>query len=129
MTSERSTVLNTLFTLFLIVVCGTLLYRGYRWALQPLLNKYNISIQLHDISSYLQRLNSAEVQDGAIRLDGSDVLESGIGVSNLNTVTENVIETRPNNIWKSRGLGRLIDANNDDRSSLYFDTEPDSSGS
>ncbi|KAK9371213.1 hypothetical protein V1509DRAFT_613928 [Lipomyces kononenkoae] len=90
-----STIWNSIFSAMLFLFCAVTLVIAYKWALQPILKKYNIDIPLRDISSYLQSLNSnsTEARSGDIALSGPDELEAGVGIS-ISRHGQDVVETR-----------------------------------
>ncbi|KAK9249483.1 hypothetical protein V1506DRAFT_510636 [Lipomyces tetrasporus] len=98
-----STFWNSIFTTILFLFCAITLIFAYKWALQPILMRYNIDIPLHDISAYLQSLNSnsPSARSGDIALAGPDELEAGVGVSNLGRGRD-VVETREHMDWEQR---------------------------
>ncbi|KAK9364042.1 hypothetical protein V1504DRAFT_430157 [Lipomyces starkeyi] len=118
-----STIWNSVFTMILFLFCTVTLILAYKWALQPILKKYNIDIPLHDISSYLQSLNSnsPQIRSGDIALAGPDELEAGVGISNLGRGRD-VVETREHMDWEQRTrYQEILNGEDDDADDEFFD--------
>ncbi|KAK9376155.1 uncharacterized protein V1513DRAFT_424080 [Lipomyces chichibuensis] len=110
-------------TTLLFLFCTVTLTLAYKWALQPILKKYNIDIPLHDISSYLQSLNSNSppTRSGDIALAGPDELEAGVGISNLGRGRD-VVETREHMDWEQRTrYQEILNGEEDDADDEFFD--------
>ncbi|KAK9460343.1 uncharacterized protein V1516DRAFT_691562 [Lipomyces oligophaga] len=140
-------VFNVVFSTALFLSCLITLIFMYKWAIRPVMEYYNISIPLHDISGYLATLRSREpnnesgdLRSGPIALEGPDILvvsnhdrsnmtddidglEAGIGVSNLNRGIVGVVEARSDRLKLYRGKhGRAI-ANEDEDDDVFFDSQ------
>ncbi|KAK9239072.1 hypothetical protein V1525DRAFT_431165 [Lipomyces kononenkoae] len=117
-----STIWNSIFSAILFLFCTVTLIIAYKWALRPILKKYNIDIPLRDISSYLQSLNSntAESRSGEIALSGPDQLEAGVGISNLNRGLE-AVETLEHSDWEQQTRYQDLVHGDDDDVDEFFD--------
>ncbi|KAK9468760.1 hypothetical protein V1512DRAFT_273968 [Lipomyces arxii] len=119
--SPLSTAANAVFSSVLFIACSISAILAYRWAVAPILDYYNITINipLRDISTYIHSLQPGQRPSGnEIALLGPDELESGVGITNLGR--RNVTETRKHSKWEKRV--RWVDQiEADDDADEFFD--------